>query len=518
MHVPIVCSLWFSRSGSKCIVQIVAETDDELDQPNVAAVVSFLNESSSCFEVHAYVSPRAKLLVKVARIFVSLFAHLPHDTVITIIDENIWPVNTSLILLDPMFYMRRGSSGRSVKVTGIRLASTSVANSSFLNFESLRVHGTSASVMRWRDVLGFAAFGDRLVDVRNGRGRYEEVSKIIETELTQVFGWVALQRDDIGELRIRKILTALPSRTLVLLFENDTQRALLSDVVADSSLFNLTELQVPQFVDLCQSWSRYRSILQLLLVDESERIDQFVALWNASKTAPSSKCALDGGHCLYSQADIRVYIHLTNQTPTNSVQLLYRSVVAVFPATFVVSCNGNTSIEGLPHNRIIRMREACNFGEAFAAMISESPDGAPIGSILGDVRQTSDWPKIGAGALAALNHKDIGVYAPNIQNTSHVGRGRRLWGNVFDVQNTDSTCFFLHPAIVRGIRPIPFGKLSAIGWGIDTVFAEESRRQNMLVARDYDVLVGANSVILDETTARAQMIQLLAYYSSMLKY
>jgi hypothetical protein len=190
---------------------------------------------------------------------------------------------------------------------------------------------------------------------------------------------------------------------------------------------------------------------------------------------------------MYSADDIYIYIfswkRVSHQSPD-----LYRAVASAFPHVYFINCDEHfTPPEDIPS--VIQLDDRYYYGGQFQAAIQNIPAGKILCCITGDVNPEADWKLLCDHTVTAFNTGKIGVYAPNVDYTDHPGRNERLWDNLYDVKNTDCTCWFLHPAIVNDLRLIPYMELTNMGWGIDAMFIHEARRRGLLVARDYDILL-----------------------------
>ena len=216
---------------------------------------------------------------------------------------------------------------------------------------------------------------------------------------------------------------------------------------------------------------------------------------------------------MYDVSDIHVFIFSWKKV-TGNARALYDRVVPHFPNTFFINCDEHTPITDLPTERVIQRDDNYYYGGQFETALAHTPVGKPLACIVGDVDPEADWAKIAVNATTTLNMRRIGIYAPNVDYTWHVARGRRLWGDYYEVPNTDCTCWFLHPFLVERLRTLPYFSVSNLGWGIDSIFIEEARRQSLLVVRDYGTLVRQpKGTAYSSEKARQQMHALLALYA-----
>ena len=97
-NLPIVCELWYQRSGAQCLVQILGTTSADLAQPRVAVVAEALRQSGALFRLHSFavhVDARAVIpLSQLARVYASLYDDFDGemlDTFLTTVDVDMWP-------------------------------------------------------------------------------------------------------------------------------------------------------------------------------------------------------------------------------------------------------------------------------------------------------------------------------------------------------------------------------------------------------------------------------------------
>ena len=162
----------------------------------------------------------------------------------------------------------------------------------------------------------------------------------------------------------------------------------------------------------------------------------------------------------------------------------------------------------------IQLDDSYYYGGQFQATMNHLPNGMICGIITGDVNPNADCKSIINNMLKAFSTKKIGIYAPNVEFTAHITKGKHLWDSLYEVPNTDCTCWFIHPDIVAKLKNIQYHQLSNYGWGIDIIFIEQCKKYNLVAARDYDLMVyqpqytGYNIEI-----ASIQMKELIDYYN-----
>ena len=197
---------------------------------------------------------------------------------------------------------------------------------------------------------------------------------------------------------------------------------------------------------------------------------------------------------------------------TENALALYEKSSAVCPNTTFINCDENVNV--IVKN--IQLDDSYYYGGQFEAAIRAVPVGGSLCCIVGDVSPEANWGAIYEKAVEALATRYVGVYAPNVDYTWHTGRGRQVGNTLWEVENTDCTCWFIDADVVSALREVPYRMLSNLGWGVDTIVNKESARQGKLVVRDYSEIVHQPmGTAYDKDKAKTQMSLLLAYYNSM---
>jgi hypothetical protein len=223
---------------------------------------------------------------------------------------------------------------------------------------------------------------------------------------------------------------------------------------------------------------------------------------------------------MFTTDDIYVFVFSWKKVTTNATQL-FTAVAPHFPHTFFVNCDEHTSADqlaatGVLPTAVIQRDDRYYYGGQFDAAMKQTPTGKICAVIVGDVSPRAPWAAIAENAVAAFNTDKVGIYAPNVDYTWHIAKGAHLWDNLFTVPNTDCTCWFLHPSLLKRLARIPYFVISNLGWGIDTIFIKEAERLGLQVARDYSVLVRQpQGTAYDQRVARIQMQKLLELYAAM---
>lgn len=185
--------------------------------------------------------------------------------------------------------------------------------------------------------------------------------------------------------------------------------------------------------------------------------------------------------------NIYIYIFSWKRITNNSVEL-FNKVSEYFPNTYMINCNENITLP-IDEKYNIQLDDSYYYGGQFESAIKHIPKDCIMGIITGDVNPNADWNKILNNMKKSFETNKIGIYAPNVDFTAHTGITKHLWDSLYEVPNTDCTCWFLHPIIVNKLANIPYFSLSNLGWGIDIIFIEECRKNNLYAVRDYSVIV-----------------------------
>jgi hypothetical protein len=214
---------------------------------------------------------------------------------------------------------------------------------------------------------------------------------------------------------------------------------------------------------------------------------------------------------MFSKDDVFIYIFSWKKV-TDNAKALYAQVATACPNTWFVNCDENIQITFTPN--VIQLDDSYYYGSQFETAIRHVPKGKLFGVIVGDVTPDAEWNTIINNMVAAFNTGKVGVYAPNVDYTYHTTRNQLLWGSLYDVNNTDCTCWFMNPSIVNTLYHLPFSAVSNLGWGIDTICMKEAVRQNLCKARDYSVMVRQpRGTAYNGHIAGIQMNQLLEMYN-----
>jgi hypothetical protein len=213
--------------------------------------------------------------------------------------------------------------------------------------------------------------------------------------------------------------------------------------------------------------------------------------------------------------DIYVYIFSWKHVTNNAVAL-YQKISPYFPRTTLINCDENSRDLPISASNIIQLDDRYYYGGQFHTAINNTPPGKILACVVGDVSPDADWAGIARNAVVAFNRKDIGIYAPNVYYTYWTLRGANIAGELFDVENTDCTCWFLHPILTDSFRSLDYFGLSNFGWGIDKIYCGGARAAGLHVARDYSKLVTQpKGTAYSEREAGIQMQALIAAHDAL---
>lgn len=213
--------------------------------------------------------------------------------------------------------------------------------------------------------------------------------------------------------------------------------------------------------------------------------------------------------------DIYVYIFSWKRVTGNALRL-YEAVSPHFPHTYFINCDEHMRITSISGENVIQLDDRYYYGGQFQTAIRHAPRGKIVACIVGDVSPEADWARISTNSVAAFNLGSIGIYAPDVYYTYWTMRQAHIVGDLYEVENPDCTCWFVHPVLIDALRSLEYFSLSNIGWGIDTIHCTEARARRLHVARDYSVKVTQpKGTSYNQTFANLQMHLLTAAYNAL---
>jgi hypothetical protein len=180
---------------------------------------------------------------------------------------------------------------------------------------------------------------------------------------------------------------------------------------------------------------------------------------------------------------ISVYIFSWKKVTDNSLKL-YKNISPIIKNTTLINCDEKTILEKtIAH---VQLDDTCYYGSQYNVAIKRTNPTEILCIIVGDNIADNDFKKIFESAINTFNKYDVGIYAPNDKRTWHQSRNANIANELYDVDNTDCGFWFIHPAIIKRLKPLNY-RISNYGWGIDTINIQEAKKQGRLVIRDYSI-------------------------------
>lgn len=134
----------------------------------------------------------------------------------------------------------------------------------------------------------------------------------------------------------------------------------------------------------------------------------------------------------------------------------------------------------------------------------------------------NDWDSLIKDSKKYYDKYKYGIYAPNVDYTSWVSNivnRKHLEDNLWEVQNTDCTCWFIHKDILNEFEPIDLSQ-NIFGWGIDLYLVHVSVCKNRKVIRDYNHTIshpyGTNYNINEANKGMIHMFEKIKNFKSTL--
>jgi hypothetical protein len=218
---------------------------------------------------------------------------------------------------------------------------------------------------------------------------------------------------------------------------------------------------------------------------------------------------------MLSNEDVFLYIFSWKKV-TDSAKNLYMNVASACPNTWFINCDETVTITDIPN--VIQLDDSYYYGGQFETAMHHAPKGKIVGCIVGDVTPEAPWSTILNSAVAAFNTGKVGIFAPNVDYTWHTRRNQHLWSTLYEVENTDCTCWFIGPNVLSLISSLPYKQVSNLGWGIDIICCEESRRIGLYVARDYSITIyQPRGTAYNKQLANIQMNNLTKLYTELVR-
>lgn len=215
-----------------------------------------------------------------------------------------------------------------------------------------------------------------------------------------------------------------------------------------------------------------------------------------------------------SHSELYIYIFSWHKTTENAIKI-YNEVKKYCKNCFLINCDENFKNNENVEN-VIHLDDSYYFGGQFQTAVRNIPDNMFFCNIVADVDINIDWEKLFNNTIHSFNSYKLGVYSPHDINSAHQRKGIQLENDLFNVDNTDCTCWFIHPDIIKIIKNIDYYGISNFGWGIDWIVSLESKKQNLLVIRDYSIKITQpkNSTGYNTDQASQQMHNLEKHYKN----
>lgn len=212
--------------------------------------------------------------------------------------------------------------------------------------------------------------------------------------------------------------------------------------------------------------------------------------------------------------DLYVYIFSWHKTTENALKM-HNIIRKYCKNCFIINCDENFKNNENIEN-IINLDDSYYFGGQFQTAVRNIPDNMFFCNIVADMDINIDWENLFNKAIESFNLYKIGIYSPHDINSVHQHKEELLENNLYNISNTDCTCWFIHPNIISKLKDIDYYGISNYGWGIDWIFCFESKKQNLLVIRDYSIQITQpkNSTGYNMGHASLQMSNLKQYYNN----
>ena len=186
---------------------------------------------------------------------------------------------------------------------------------------------------------------------------------------------------------------------------------------------------------------------------------------------------------MFTLDDISVYIFNWKKVTNNSLKL-YENIIPIIQDTWIINCDENYPLtDNIKH---IQLDDSHYYGSQYNHAIKHVKENKIFCCIVGDNVSENDFKKIFDSAVNAYNELNTGVYSPNDKRSPHKVIYENIKNNLYNVDNTDCGFWFIHPTLVEKLRKLDYS-VSRFGWGIDMLTISESRKQGMLVLRDYSI-------------------------------
>ena len=193
----------------------------------------------------------------------------------------------------------------------------------------------------------------------------------------------------------------------------------------------------------------------------------------------------------YTTNDIYLYIFSWKRINDNAIAI-YNKVAPIFPNTYFINCDENfDAAQYIPKDKIIQLDDSYYFGGQFETAMKHCPRTAIYGNIVGDVDpENINWEYLANSMLYSFNTLNAGVAAPDAPNFPN--KGAQIEGPYYEVTDTDSTIFFIHPDIWQKYAQFPYKKTTHYGHGIDKFFCNITGKYGKKTLRDTSIKVATD--------------------------
>lgn len=190
----------------------------------------------------------------------------------------------------------------------------------------------------------------------------------------------------------------------------------------------------------------------------------------------------------YNLDNIHLYIFNWNKVSKNTLEL-YSNIKTLINNITIINCDEFLQLDNsIKH---IQLDDSHYYGSQYNHAINDvnmiTNENFIFCVIVGDNISNNNFELIFNSAITIFNKYDVGVYSPNDKRSPHTGRNLEIENNLFDVANTDCGFWFINSKIAKKLNNIDYKNITKFGWGIDIITIKESRKQNLLVLRDYNI-------------------------------
>lgn len=179
---------------------------------------------------------------------------------------------------------------------------------------------------------------------------------------------------------------------------------------------------------------------------------------------------------------IQNFIFTWNQFVSNAIDI--ESKISKYGKTTVINSNVNEN-----RDHWINLNDGY-FAEQWSTLISNIDDDTDYIFHIQSDASVHDFEKLYSRFFEIVSKYDVGIYAPNVDYTWHkynVDLLNKIENNVFEVPNTDCTCWFINTQITK--KYISDLDLNIYGYGIDWYYSAECMLQNKKILRDYTIKI-----------------------------